>query len=210
MQADLNKAMYLVKKMTKQVDKDMLEKEQTCKQLSMIVAYAREEKLHQAFKIAKHCLDKAICDINSLDCSELKKLLSLLQVKKEKVQVMAIREAKARYGYFNRMNKITNKKDNLVIYDVIKVPTQGGIHYSVVTNITDNMVECFPITTAKKSQLAKIGCQYYKLQCKTPDGGSLYLTNSRTKLPLHAAEKSYTHSYANPAEIDRALLKFAN
>lgn len=210
MKTDLNKAIYMVKKMIKQMDKNMLEQELTCKQLSMIVAFAREENLHNVLKMAKHCLDKAICNIKSLIISELKKLMSLLQAKKEKVQVMAIREAKARYGYFNRMNKTTNKKNNLLVYDVIKVPTQGGIHYSVVTNISDNIVECFPITTAKKSQLAKIGCQYYKLQCKTSDGGSLYLTNSKTKLPLHAAEKSYTHSYGNPAEIDKALLKFAN
>ena len=210
MKADLNKAIYMVKKMIKLVDKNLLEKKQTCNQLSMITSYAKEEQLSNTFKQAKDCLNKAIRGIEYVKSEDLRKLLSSLQAKKEKVQVMAIREAKARYGYFNRMNKITNKKDNLVIYDVIKVPTQGGIHYSVVTNITDNMVECFPITTAKKSQLAKIGCQYYKLQCKTQDGGSLYLTNSRTKLPLHAAEKSYTHTYDNPAEIDRALLKFAN
>ena len=97
-----------------------------------------------------------------------------------------------------------------MIYDVIKVPTQGGMHYSVVTKIYDNIVECLPITTANKTQLAKIGCQYYKLQSKTPSGGALYITNSSTKLPLHAAEKSYMYSYGNPAEIDKALLKFAN
>ncbi len=210
MNADLNKAIYMVKKMIKLVDKNLLEKDQTCNQLSMITSYAKEEQLSNTFKQAKDCLNKAICGIEYLRSEDLRKLLSSLQAKKEKVQVMAIREAKARYGYFNRINKTTNKKDNLVVYDVIKVPTQGGIHYSVVTNISDNIVECFPITTAKKSQLAKIGCRYYKLQCKTPDGGSLYLTNSRTKLPLYAAEKSYTYSYANPAEIDRALLKFAN
>jgi hypothetical protein len=210
MKTDLNKAMYMVKKMIKQIEKNTLEKEQTCKQLSLIVAFTRDENLSSAQKIAKECLNKAVYNVDSLNTIELKRLMTLLQAKKEKLQVMAIREAKARYSYFNRMNKTTNKKNNLLVYDVIKVPTQGGIHYSVVTNISDNIVECFPITTAKKSQLAKIGCQYYKLQCKTSDGGSLYLTNSKTKLPLHAAEKSYTHSYGNPAEIDKALLKFAN
>lgn len=202
--------MYMVKKMIKQIEKNTLEKELTCKQLSLIVAFTREENLSSAQKIAKDCLNKAVYNAESLNITELKRLMTILQAKKEKVQVMAIREAKARYSYFNRLKKTTNEKNNLLIYDVIKVPTQGGIHYSVVTNISDNIVECFPITTAKKSQLAKIGCQYYKLQCKTSDGGSLYLTNSKTKLPLHAAEKSYTHSYGNPAEIDKALLKFAN
>lgn len=210
MKTDLNKAMYMVKKMIKQIEKNTLEKEQTCKQLSLIVAFTREENLPSAQKIAKECLNKAVYNVESLNIIELKRLMTLLQAKKEKVQVMAIREAKARYSYFNRLKKTKNEKNNLLIYDVIKVPTQGGIHYSVVTNISDNIVECFPITTAKKSQLAKIGCQYYKLQCKTSDGGSLYLTNSKTKLPLHAAEKSYTYSYGNPAEIDKALLKFAN
>lgn len=210
MKTDLNKAMYMVKKMIKQIEKNTLEKELTCKQLSLIVAFTREENLSSAQKIAKDCLNKAVYNAESLNITELKRLMTILQAKKEKVQVMAIREAKARYSYFNRLKKTTNEKNNLLIYDVIKVPTQGGIHYSVVTNISDNIVECFPITTAKKSQLAKIGCQYYKLQCKTSDGGSLYLTNSKTKLPLHAAEKSYTHSYGNPAEIDKALLKFAN
>lgn len=202
--------MYMVKKMIKQIEKNTLEKELTCKQLSLVVAFTRDENLSSAQKIAKECLNKAVYNVESLNTIELKRLMTLLQAKKEKVQVMAIREAKARYCYFNRLKKTTNEKNNLLIYDVIKVPTQGGIHYSVVTNISDNIVECFPITTAKKSQLAKIGCQYYKLQCKTSDGGSLYLTNSKTKLPLHAAEKSYTYSYGNPAEIDKALLKFAN
>lgn len=202
--------MYMVKKMIKQIEKNTLEKELTCKQLSLIVAFTRDENLSSAQKIAKECLNKAVYNVESLNTIELKRLMTLLQAKKEKVQVMAIREAKARYSYFNRLKKTTKEKNNLLIHDVIKVPTQGGIHYSVVTNISDNIVECFPITTAKKSQLAKIGCQYYKLQCKTSDGGSLYLTNSKTKLPLHAAEKSYTHSYGNPAEIDKALLKFAN
>ena len=202
--------MYMVKKMIKQIEKNTLEKELTSKQLSLVVAFTRDENLSSAQKIAKECLNKAVYNVESLNTIELKRLMTLLQAKKEKVQVMAIREAKARYNYFNRLKKTTNEKNNLLIYDVIKVPTQGGIHYSVVTNISDNIVECFPITTAKKSQLAKIGCQYYKLQCKTSDGGSLYLTNSKTKLPLHAAEKSYTHSYGNPAEIDKALLRFAN
>ena len=210
MKTDLNKAIYMLKKIINHAEQHLLEKDQTCQQLSMITTFAKEEQLLNVFKQAKDCLNKAIRGMEYVKSEDLKKLKTLLQAKKEKVQVMAIREAKARYSYFNRMKNTTNKKDNLLVYDVIKVPTQGGIHYSVVTSINDNFVECFPITTAKKSQLAKIGCQYYKLQCKTQDGGSLYLTNSRTKLPLHAAEKSYTHSYDNPAEIDRALLKFAN
>ena len=211
MRTDLNKTLFMVKKMIKNADKNMLDKDLACKQLSMIVSFAKEEGMQSISKIAKKCLYKVLYEVYAKSLvDDFKKLMSLLQTKKEKTQVMALREARARHSYFKNIGKSNNIVQDLSVYDIIKVPTQGGMHYSVVTKVNKNAVECFPITTATEEQLTKIGCQYVQLQHKNANGMPLFLTSSKTKIPFNAAVRSYIRPYDNPLEIEQALIAFAN
>ena len=73
----------MVKKMIKNADKNMLDKDLACKQLSMIVSFAKEEGMQSISKIAKKCLYKVLYDVYAKSLvDDFKKLMSLLQTKK--------------------------------------------------------------------------------------------------------------------------------
>lgn len=211
MKTDLNKTLFMVKKMIKNADKNLLDKDLTSKQLYAIISFATENNMKDVSKIARKCLSKISYDVYAKSLvNDFTKLMSLLQLKKEKLQVMAIREARARRSYFKNIGESNSVVQDLSVYDVIKVPTQGGMHYSVVTKVNKNSVECFPITTASEEQLTKIGCQFIQLQYKSASGMPLYLTSAVAKIPFNAAVRSYVRPYDNPKEIEQALITFAN
>lgn len=124
--------------------------------------------------------------------------------------MMACREAKARANFFYEIKKIKDRHD-LSLYDVVRIPTQGGMHYSVITNIKrKQVVECYPITSTNQQRLSLVGCDYYPLQSTSENGEQLFLTSSRIQIPYDAAAKSFIRKYDNPAEIKLALTAFAN
>ena len=109
MKTDLNKTLFMVKKMIKNADKNMLDKDLACKQLSMIATFADEEGMQRVSKVAKQCLCKVLYNVYAKSLvDDFKKLMSLLQIKKEKTQVMALREARARHSYFKSIGKSNN------------------------------------------------------------------------------------------------------
>ena len=115
-------------------------------------------------------------------------------------------------GKIEVISKVEIKdKHDLSLYDVVRIPTQGGMHYSVITNIKrKQVVECYPITSTNPHRLSLVGCDCYPLQCTSENGEQLFLTSSRIQIPYDAAAKSFIRKYDNPAEIKLALTSFAN
>lgn len=211
MKTDLNQAIFMVKKMIKQINTNAIDKDKSCQQLSAIVEFTTEANMSQALQMAQICLSKVQCNIYPKSLlNSLYKLKSLLCVRKEKLRTMACREAKARANFFYEIKKIKDKHD-LSLYDVVRIPTQGGMHYSVITNIKrKQVVECYPITSTNQQRLSLVGCDYYPLQTTSENGEQLFLTSSRIQIPYDAAAKSFIRKYDNPTEIKLALTAFAN
>jgi len=209
MTTDLNKAIYSLKKMVKQADQNVLNKHDAYGVILAISKYAESEKLNKAKEAAYKILNKISHKTPSENLiHDFESLQDILLHKKEKIQVMNYREMSARSGYFKNIYKQEKSNRDLAIYDVVRVPTQGGIHYSVVTKISKNHIECYPITTASKEQLQQIGCGYYELEDKSISGEPLYLTSRKTNIPYNAAIRSFVREYNRPDEIRSALNSF--
>ena len=69
----------MIKKMIKNADKNMLDKDLACKQLSIIATFADEEGMQSISKIAKKCSYKVWYDVYAKSLvDDFKKLMSLL------------------------------------------------------------------------------------------------------------------------------------
>ena len=128
----------------------------------------------------------------------------------EKNRIMDVRESSARSRFFGRNGnskpEAENAPEQLKMYDVVKIPTQGGFHYSIVAEVTDDYVSCFPTTTASRRDLENMGCRSLSLT----DSGlerfkGIRLTSSEVKIPVDVARKSYKGSVADNAFIKKAL-----
>ena len=116
------------------------------------------------------------------------------------------------YSYFVNMVGIAVRNPHCEIlaftkmYDIVKIPTQGGFHYSIVAEVTDDYVSCFPTTTASRRDLENMGCRSLSL---TDSGLSRFqgirLTSSEVKIPIDIPRKSYKGSVADNAFIKKAL-----
>ena len=101
MKTDLNQAIFMVKKMIKQINTNAIDKDKSCQQLSAIVEFTTEANMSQALQMAQICLSKVQCNIYPQSLlNSLYKLKSLLCVRKEKLRTMACHEAKARANFF--------------------------------------------------------------------------------------------------------------
>lgn len=202
---DLNKTLYTLKKMIKSSDTATLDTQAASKFMKQIVSYAKENKLKKIEKLCWGVISKIGCRKPAYTMiHELETIQQQLLTVKEKTQVMNRRENAARHYYYRSLNTASPAHHDLALYDIVRVPTQGGMHQSVVTKIGSNHIECLPITTATPDQLRMLGRKYYPLG-QTTEGQPLYLTNSMTTIPLHVATRSYVRSYENPAAISSAL-----
>lgn len=130
----------------------------------------------------------------------------------EKNRTMDIRESNARSRFFDQKSKaqpaMENAPEQLKVYDVVKIPTHGGFHYSIVADVKDDYVSCFPTTTACRRDLENMGCSSLSL---TGSGlerfRGIRLTSSEVKIPVDVARKSYKGSVADNAFIKNALYR---
>ena len=203
---DLNKTLYTLKKMIKSSDTATLNAEEASKFMRQIVSFAKENGLRNVEKLCWNVVSKIGCRkpastmIHDLETIQ-RQLLSV----KEKTQVMNRRENAARHYYYHTMNTASPEHHALSLYDIVMVPTQGGMHQSVVTKIGSNHIECLPITTTSPEKLKMIGRKYYPIGKSSSDGNPLYLTDSMTTIPLYVATRSYVRSYEDSAFISSAI-----
>lgn len=102
MKTDLNQAIFMVKKMIKQINNtNAIDKDKSCQQLSAIVEFAQQENMLQAAQTAQKCLIKfKYTTYPKSLLTSLYKLNALLCARKKKIRMMAYREAKARASFF--------------------------------------------------------------------------------------------------------------
>ena len=204
---DNNKAIYSLKKMSKAAKKNELDYSSSINTMKEIRSYLREQELSSAVKstqavireLTHHNLGKTFDDnVNNI-------LYSLERIK-EKQQVMNLRRSKV-WGYFVQESKRKNGEvDSLKKYDMIYVPTQGGFHKCVISNVFKNdFVECYPLTTASQKNLKLLGCNFINVSF---EGKDLFLTSKRTSIPYFIAIKNYIGKWSDLATADKAFSMF--
>lgn len=196
-------AVHQVQKLVKLLNKDEIQKAyfyakfrgmiDLCKELKL-----KEEKkiLHKLmFALNENTLRKQYIDEN------LKKLNKSFARIVEKEKVMQLRETKALVGFYKKTKNVQTA--NVLQYgDIVKVPTQGGYHYSIVVGIHKDMVECIPLTTASEEDLQKLGLNSIAIEDFLIIDGveqKVRLTSAKTKLPVKcvACNKIATYSDIN-------------
>lgn len=96
----------------------------------------------------------------------------------------------------------------LNVYDIVKVPTMGGMHYSIISEINNEFVTCFPMTTASRKNLGLIGTKSVSLSgCGDNRYEGIRLSASATKVSLQDAIRSYIGSVADNPQICEKLAR---
>lgn len=162
-----------------------------CKELNL-----KEEKkiLHKLmFALNENTLRKQYIDEN------LKKLNKSFARIVEKEKVMQLRETKALVGFYKKTKNVQTA--NVLQYgDIVKVPTQGGYHFSIVVGIHNDMVECIPLTTAPEEDLQKLGLNSIAIEDFLIIDGveqKVRLTSAKTKLPVKCVACNKIGTYAD-------------
>lgn len=196
-----NDVLYQLQKLIKMLRKNNLDKVYFSAKLKSMVEVCKEYELKKEKKILFQL-------IGLLYEKELRKQYMLKKLEKltksfgsivEKKKVMQYREASARVTFFSRTKQVLGS--TILQYgDVVKVPTQGGFHYSVVTNIQKDIVECYPLTTASNNDLKKIGVRSVAIDDFLIIDGieqNVRLTASKTCIPTKRAVCNKIGTYAN-------------
>lgn len=203
-----NDVLYQLQKLIKMLRKGNVDRTYFLAKLKGMVEFCKELELKEEKKTFSQL-------IGLLHETELRKQLIVKKMGKltskfgamvEKERVMQRREASARATFFK--NKQTATASILQFGDVIKVPTQGGFHYSVVTNIQKDMVECYPLTTASINDLNKLGVESIAIDDFLIIDGierSVRLTASKTRIPARNAACNKIGTYTNIGWLKEAI-----
>lgn len=134
----------------------------------------------------------------------------VLDIVNEKRRVMERRYNMSRIYYQKSLaeSECQHCPSKLNVYDVVKVPTMGGLHYSIVSEINDEYVTCFPMTTASSRDLALVESKSVSLSgCGDDSFDGIRISSSKTKIALQDALRSYVGSVADNPKICKKLAR---
>ena len=131
----------------------------------------------------------------------------------EKEKIMNERTIISRRLFKERPDKMKKEKmkgNTIQKYDVVKIPTQGGFHCSVVYDtICDDWLLCYPITTTSARSLRMLGNRSHILQnsgCPEYDGYKL--SSAAAYVSKQNASYCKVGHIKNHDEIDSAIWNF--
>lgn len=133
----------------------------------------------------------------------------------EKEKEMNRRAITSRIQFQGKVSKLIKEKkecDTIKKYDVVIIPTQGGLHHSIVYDIVcDDNVLCYPITTSSTRSLRILGNRSHVIQnCGCPEYDGNVLSSAATYISIQKASLSKIGHIKNHEEIDNAILGFYN
>lgn len=147
--------------------------------------------------------------------AQLKAIKKVADKNLEKVKEMETKEAASLINYHRISQK--RKKDkktcaDISKFDIVKVPTQGGVHYCVIYEVYENgTAVCYPLTTSSEHDLRILGNKSWKIKdCGLDMFNGSRLSSHATIVNLSdAGYFKYSH-LSKHTEIDRAILYFNN
>lgn len=209
---DVGAAKYAAKKLMKSCKSSEINDPRLVDYLSTILVFAEDSRipmLKARTQKVFNCLETCRF-INTDILEDVKAIEAQICKVNEKRRIMKGRYNKAclyfKQETFKSDSSIYPSKLN--VYDVVKVPTQGGMHYSIISEVNDDYVTCFPMTTASKYNLDLIGTKSVSLSgCGDSSYKGIRLTASATRVPHDRAIKTYMGSVANNSQICKQLAK---
>ena len=209
---DVGAAKYAATKLLKTFKKNDLNNPRLVDYLSTILIFAedscipklaaRTQKVINYFMSGQGLYDEII--------ELVRKISEQISKASEKRRVMEVRH-NVSCGYYKKM---LTESDYLAcpaklnVYDVVKVPTMGGMHYSIVSEINDEYITCFPMTTASRKDLGLIGTKSVSLSgCGDDRYEGVRLSASATRVAIQDAIRSYMGSVADNPQICEKLAK---
>ncbi len=183
--------------------------------LNEIHVFFKERGLYDSARI----VNSIIAMINHIDFYKEAIMKELLEVEfsldliLEKQKIMDLRETEKRRDhveYVNRMARKKKEKETIEKYDIVHIPTQGGLHDSVVYDFLENgIIICYPITTASGRDLRLLGNRWYTLRnCGCPRYDGCQLSSAAAYVSLERASYCKKAHVSNHEEIDTAVASF--
>ena len=137
------------------------------------------------------------CDRKGFDPIEsrnlLQSILKSVQSLKVKQRIFNTRKEMAEMHY-----RPTNycKTSDIHMYDVVMAPTEGGLHYSLVGDIVDDRMYCYPMTTTSKQNLKIIGRKHASMLDPIEGSRKVFLTDAQVCLTKQQAQEHFVkHTY---------------
>lgn len=166
-------------------------------------------------------VNKVMNKIGHLDTCEEEVLNALSLISndvhqvEEKEKEMNKRSIYSRIKFREMVDKMVKEKKKgttLQKYDVVKIPTQGGFHCSIVYDIIcDDKVLCYPITTSSNRSLRMLGNRSHTLlNSGCPEYDGYRLTSAATYVSIQKASFTKIGHIKNHEEIDDAIRGFDN
>lgn len=208
---DVGAAKYAAKKLLKSFRKGDLNDPRMVDYLSTILVFSKDSCIpklkYYANRVIKYLqtgeglyndIFEAVCEIEGL-----------ISKSNEKRLVMERRYNMSRKYYRKEMENIMDiYPSKLNVYDIVKVPTMGGLHYSIISEINEGYVTCFPMTTASSRDLALVESKSVSLSgCGDNRFDGIRISSSKTKIALLDALKSYAGSVADNPRICAKLAR---
>lgn len=202
---DVGAAKYAARKLLKAFKKREIDDPRLVDHMSTIVAFAQDSCIPNLKKRVQRVSDYLMTrqGIFSDILDTVQKIEEHISMANEKRRVMEVREKVSGTRYRKRMamEDYDACPSKLNKYDIVMVPTMGGMHYSIVSEVDGEYVTCFPMTTASRRDLGLIGTKSVSLSgCGDNRYEGIRLSASAAKVSVKDAVRSYVGSVAdNPA-----------
>lgn len=209
---DVGAAKYAAKKLLKTFKRNDLDNPRLSDYLSTILIFAENSCIPKlkarAQRVVNYLMTRQGIFEDILDA--VRKIEEQISKSNEKRRVMEVRHNVSCSYYRKRLTELdySTCPTKLNVYDVVKVPTMGGMHYSIVSEINDEYVTCFPMTTASRKDLGLIGTKSVSLSgCGDERYEGIRLSASATRIAIRDAIRSYIGSVADSPQICERLAK---
>ena len=209
---DVGAAKYAAKKLLKTFKKNDLDNPRLVDYLSTILIFAEDSCIPKLNARAQRVINYLMTRQGIFDdiLEAVRKIEEQISKANEKRRVMEIRHNVSCSYYRKKLTEsdYADCPSKLNVYDVVKVPTMGGMHYSIISEINDEFVTCFPMTTASRKDLGLIGAKSVSLSgCGDERYEGIRLSASATKVSLRDAIRSYIGSVADNPQICEKLAR---
>lgn len=209
---DVGAAKYAAKKLLKAFKKNELDNPRLVDYLSTILTFAEDGCIPKLKTRTQRVINYLMTQQGIFEdiLETIRKIEEQISKANEKRRVMEVRHNVSSSYYRKKLTEsdFTECPAKLNVYDVVKVPTMGGMHYSIISEINDEFVTCFPMTTASRKDLGLIGTKSISLSgCGDDRYEGIRITASATIISLQDAIRSYTGSVADNPQICEKLAR---
>ena len=206
-----NDIIFQLKKIDKLIKKKEVNIAECSSKLRTIILECNDRKMKKEKNLLYNIISKLPCYADNIPSitSILSKLIKTFKVIKEKEKVMECREARARVCFFKHspsQKKNINSDISLHCGDIVRIPSHGGMHYSIIANINKDIVECYPLTTGRKEDLDILNVK--SMPISVLENGTLVdlrITSSKSLIPIRSAQQNKVGFYENTTYLNHVI-----